>query len=98
MSEKGNLLIETFEAESAKEIDKKVNAFREKNNIFFMEPRINMIIFEGVIKKYYTYVVYYLPKGMAKKEEMKKCPKCGIDIPTSYEFHLKCGWRGDNEK
>lgn len=98
MGEKGNLLIETFEAESAKEIDSKVNEFREKNDVFFMEPRVNIVVFEGVIKKYYTYIVYYLPKDRRKKEEMKKCPGCKIEIPASYTFHLKCGWRGENEK
>lgn len=101
MSEKGNLLIKTFEAESAEDIDKKVNEFRKENNIFFMEPRVNVVMIGAdpkTIKKYYTYIVYYLQKNKVIREDMKKCPGCGVDIPMSYESHLKCGWKENDEK
>lgn len=24
---------------------------------------------------------------------MKKCPKCGVEIPSGFKFHVACGWK-----
>ena len=94
-----NLIMKTFEAESAEEIDKAVNDFKKDNEVFYTVPLINYKL-NG--EKDFTYIVWYLPKktilkDLPKKEEVKECPKCKESIPVNYNLHLKCGWR-KNEK
>ena len=98
MTEKSNLSVKTFEAESAKEIDEQVNDFKKENEVYYTNALVDHVYVEGKIKTYFTYVVYYLPKSVSKplqteSSETKKCPSCGATIPASYEFHLKCGWK-----
>lgn len=98
MTEKSNLYVKTFEAESAEDIDKQVNDFKRENDVYYTNALVDHIDIGGKIKTYFTYVVYYLPKGASKplqaeSSETRKCPGCAATIPASYEFHLKCGWK-----
>ena len=101
MTEKSNLSVKTFEAESAGEMDTKVNDFKKENDVYYTNALVDHLLIDGKLKTFFTYVVYYLPK-VAKKQllaesaDTKPCPKCGVIIPISYEFHLKCGWKDEN--
>lgn len=90
-----NLIMKTFEAKLAGEIDTAVNDFKKENEVFYTVPLINYKL-NG--EKDFTYIVWYLPKkiilkDLPKKEETKECPKCKELIPVSFNMHLKCGWR-----
>lgn len=100
--QKENLLIKTFEAESAEKIDSDINEFRKKSEIRFTTPLVNYIVTDSnKIKKYFTYVVYYVVKSQSANQQeptkietrLKKCLGCGEMIPESFDFHLKCKWK-----
>lgn len=91
-----NLFQKTFHGNSAEEIDKQVNNFRENNEIRYTHSHVSYIETPNGRTCLYDYVVFYLPKKSSDQSkqvpDQKVCPGCGENIPVSFEYHMKCGW------